>query len=116
MSNISRGAWAAIVGVVLSVIPVLAGAGTRPAIRIESLSNRADLVSGGDVLVRVSGVAIREAVVRMNGRVMPNALHASSAGSLGLLRGLRIGRNSVTVSARGTTSELTVTNHPIGGP
>jgi hypothetical protein len=46
----------------LLLLPATAG-----AVEIETLSNRADLVSGGDALVRVTGAE----QVELNGRTIP---------------------------------------------
>jgi hypothetical protein len=70
--------------------------------RITTLSTRPDMVTGGDVLVRVP----KGAVVRVNGRVEPGQ------GRTRLLDGLRLGRNTITADR----DRLTVINHPITGP
>ena len=84
------------------------------------LSNRADLVSGGDALVEivwppgslsafakiaVDGVSVRDAfAMRANGRYM------------GLVTGLKNGNNVLTVRAPGSGAQITINNHPSGGP
>ncbi len=91
------------------------------------LSNRADLISGGDALVEVVVPAgIRQAmrsgevkiqasvdgtplpddtfVLRPNGRVQ------------GLVTGLSVGRNVLRVQTPGKSMQITITNHPVGGP
>ncbi len=90
-------------------------------VRIETLSNRADLVSGGDVLVRVSlptesfSKAVR---ITLRGRDVTADFSPDKAGRLvGLVDGLRVGRN--VLEARlpdGRGARLTITNHPKGGP
>jgi hypothetical protein len=95
------------------------GASAGP-VRITTLSDRADLVSGGDVLVRISAPdADPESVhVRLNGRDITGEFqHNSNGAGLGLISGLRLGRNTVTATAPGGRgARLTVTNHPLGGP
>ena len=87
-------------------------------LKIEAVSNRADLVSGGDVLLRVTLPRKSQGVLSVNGTPVPGALHPAPDGNgyLALVTGLALGRNTVSVSARGKTERLTVTNHPIGGP
>src|SRR6267142_1765517 len=87
--------------------------------KIEAVSNRADLVSGGDVLLRVTlPRKSSAAVLSLNGVPMPGALHAAPDGNgyLALLSGLVLGQNTVAVAAGPHKAHLTVTNHPIGGP
>jgi hypothetical protein len=87
--------------------------------KIEAVSNRADLVSGGDVLLRVTlPPKSSAAVLSLNGVPIPGALHAAPGGNghLALVSGLVLGQNTVTVAAGPHKAHLTVTNHPIGGP
>jgi hypothetical protein len=70
--------------------------------RIKALSTHPDMVTGGDVLVRVP----KHATVRVNGQVEP------ANGRTRLVEGLRLGRNTITAGR----SRLTVINHPITGP
>src|SRR4051812_12754652 len=93
----------------------------RGAVRIVTLSNRADLVSAGDVLVRIStprGTDAADAHVRLNGRDVTQRFRQDSDGhGTGLLTGLRLGSNTVTATLPdGRGARLTVTNHPQGGP
>jgi hypothetical protein len=98
--------------------PVLA----KPAaLSVEAVSNRADLVSGGDVLLRVSlpaGDDPEKAALAVNGGMIAGALHNAPDGKswLALVSGLRDGRNAVTLTSRGEVAKLEVTNHPNGGP
>jgi Tannase-like family of unknown function (DUF6351) len=87
---------------------------------VEAVSNRADLVSGGDVLLRVTlppGLS-SSAVLSLNGQRLENALHPAPDGDgyLALVNGLSVGPNTITLSAGAPTWRLVVTNHPIGGP
>ncbi len=97
---------------------VLFGALTTPAAaapHIATLSNRADLISGGDALVRVTPAG---AQVRLNGADVTSAFAVRPDGRyLGLLEGLKPGANQVRVIGRkGRSARLTITNHSIGGP
>jgi len=87
-------------------------------LKIEAVSNRADLVSGGDVLLRVTLPRRTQGVLSLNGRSVPGALHAApdGRGYLALVSGLVPGKNTVSVSAGRHKAYLTVTNHPISGP
>jgi hypothetical protein len=88
---------------------------------ITSVSNRADMVSGGDVLVELTlpdgspptdfiatldGVDVTDAfALRQNGRVQ------------GLITSLSLGENILRVTrSDGEAAELTITDHPVGGP
>jgi Tannase-like family of unknown function (DUF6351) len=92
-----------------------------PAPRIAVLSNRADLVSGGDALVRVtlpSGVKASRLRLSAGRRNVTRVLRRTAAHQLtGLVNGLRVGRVALTARIRGgSAARLFVTNHPIGGP
>ncbi len=101
----------------------LPGVPPQPAARhldIRTLSTRADLVSGGDVLVEIAVLAPAQAsppFVRLNGRDVSAAFHAQDGAFVGLVTGLAIGRNELTVSAWGVTDQsLVLTNYAITGP
>ena len=85
------------------------------------LSNRADLISGGDALVqvvlpgRVDPSTVR---VSVDGRDVTSAFAVRANGSYeGVVTGLANGANDLMATMRnGPTVHLTVTNHPSGGP
>lgn len=90
-------------------------------LRIETLSNRADLISGGDALVRVdlpARAALRDLRVQLRGRDVTRAFAVRTDGHVeGLLTDLVNGTNLVTAAlADGRGARLTITNHPRGGP
>ena len=85
---------------VLALLSIPCAAEAAP--RIKTLSTRPDMVTGGDVLVKVA----RHATLRVNGRV------DSRRGRTRLVTGLRDGRNVLTAGR----ARLTVVNHPITGP
>ncbi len=91
-----------------------------PSVAIEVLSNRADLVSGGDALVRivVRGTSAEGLDVRLAYEDISRSFAARSNGQiLGLVEGLRLGPNDLIASLPdGTGARLTITNHPQGGP
>jgi hypothetical protein len=83
------------------------------AVKIEVLSNRADLVSGGDALVVVSAPAR----VYRNGTDVTGAFARRDGHFEGLVTGLRDGANTLRAQLPdGSGAKLTITNHPIGGP
>ena len=91
-------------------------------LEIVTLSNRADLISGGDALVEVRvprHTSLSRMKVKLNGHDITSSFTANtSARTLrGLVTGLLEGRNSLVADPRGGKSvQLTITNHPIGGP
>ncbi|MEP7067752.1 MAG: DUF6351 family protein [Usitatibacter sp.] len=91
------------------------------AIQIKTLSNRADLVSGGNAYVEIvmpEGKAIAGLSVTVGGRDVTSAFATRPSGRiLGVITGLAIGDNVVLASYQGNvTARLTINNHPIGGP
>src|SRR5690242_5223862 len=75
----------------LLVLVATTGAGTAHAATITTLSNRADLVSGGDVLVRVTPPG---ATVTLNGKNVTSQFAVRPNGQyLALLTGLKNGAN-----------------------
>ena len=87
---------------VLAAVPGSVEAG----LRIDTLSTRPDMVTGGDVLVRVPP----HSVVRLNGHVV------TLPGRTGLVTGLTLGANRLTATTQHGTARLTLRNHPITGP
>jgi hypothetical protein len=95
------------------------GSGGLPEIVV--LSNRADLVSGGDALVQVvlpARVDPNTVRVILNRRDVTSAFAVRPDGRYeGLVTGLAVGANDLMATMRlGPTVHLTITNHPIGGP
>ena len=102
-------------------LAVFAVAAKTTSIAIDSVSNRADLISGGDVLLRVTlpeGQAASAATLAVGGAAVPGALKPAPDGNgqLALVTGLPNGKSVVSVTAGGQTARLEVTNHPNGGP
>lgn len=101
----------------LAVAPTTGSAAPadRGRVTIQVLSNRADLVSGGDVLVRVT--APRRAGrlrVTLDGRDVSRKFRTRSTV---LLTGLDLGRNVLRASAgRARPDKVVITNHRNGGP
>ena len=88
---------------------------------ISVLSNRADLISGGDALVEITAddsALLIGATVMQGDREVTQQLIATSEGSLkGLLQGMDLGANTLTVVlADESVLEQEIINHPNGGP
>lgn len=122
------------------VVPVVSsepGAAAAPSkqqhgVRIEVLSNRADLVSSGDALVEVvlpPGVHSKALRVDVDGRDVSQEFVVRDDGRLiGLVEGLDEGDNRLTAKVRPSprsrskarnmrsAASITITNHPTGGP
>ncbi len=87
---------------------------------IQTLSVRADLVSGPQVLTRIGlpgGAVARDLSVRLNGHDVTSEFADRPDHQVeGLLRPLHLGSNRVVATAAGETAALRVTDHPVGGP
>jgi hypothetical protein len=94
----------------------------RGRLALTTVSNpRPELVSGNEVLVRLTGSrGIRPGDVRItsDGQDVTASFHGQPDGSLlGLVTGLRIGRNRIVASAgRRVEASLDVIDHSINGP
>ena len=89
------------------------------AAQITTLSNRADLVSGGDVLVELvlPTVSTDGLKVDVDGRDVTAAFTTQGTRLIGLVEGLKNGANVITASAaNASAATLTVTNTSRGGP
>ena len=104
-----------------------AQAGEEPSnFEIATLSNRADLISGGDALLEVrvpKNVPPNQVSLRLNGRVVTGAFRTDEAARTlrGVVTDLVVGENEFVAEARGRghselRARLRITNHPIGGP
>jgi hypothetical protein len=85
---------------------------------IRALSNRVDLVSGGDALVEVDTADPSAARIDVDGRDVTSSFALRHNGRFqAVLSGLAVGANTVTASMRdGSAGPITIDNHPIGGP
>jgi len=95
--------------------------GTSDSLVIKTLSNRADLVSGGDALVEIvlpQGASASGLKVDLGGRDVSDAFAQRANGRvLGVVTGLSNGNNALTAKLPGKNgASLTINNHPIGGP
>jgi hypothetical protein len=106
-----------------SPVPVSGDSGSRQTSgnAIQVLSNRADLISGGDALVQVTlpaGTAASAVTVDLNGQDVTPQFSTSAEGNyMGLVTGLVLGSNTITAHfPGGATSSSTIINHAQGGP
>jgi hypothetical protein len=90
---------------------------------VTTLSNRADLVSGGSALVEVKVPAMVAAtslkVDRDGTDITPLFVTRADGRIVGLVTGLINGNNTITASSTSNTfqgARLVITNHPQGGP
>jgi hypothetical protein len=115
------GRVAAAVVALVATWPGVAGAAPVSHVRIDVLSNRADLISGGDALVRVqvpAGADPATLHVDVDGRDVTPAFAVRPGGSFaGLITGLRPGRNVLAAGLPdGSGAQIAIDDHPIGGP
>lgn len=93
-------------------------------LHIVPLSARSDMVSGGDLLLRIeheAGIDPAALRVERNGADVTSSFRPdpSGPGLLGLIDGLSLGENTLTVRVEGEPTEsasLLLTNHPAAGP
>ena len=121
--------------VIVLMASIAHGQTSKNGFEIRALSTRADLVSGGDVLVQVTvpaTLAADKVAVAVNGRdvsanfTLAPSLAPSERGTrrvagntfLGLVRDLPVGRSEIEAGAKGQkiSATLALTNHPIAGP
>ncbi|WP_312868293.1 DUF6351 family protein [Amycolatopsis pithecellobii] len=75
-----------------------------------------ELVSGNDVLVRITAPDAAPIRVTANGREISGFTRQQDGSLLGLVTGLRSGDNHITATSHGRAAELNVVNHPDSGP
>jgi hypothetical protein len=94
----------------------------RGGFELRVLSSPADMVTGGDALVRVTiprSVRLHKVEVSVNGTDVTSTLQLDeSARTLtGMVTGLRLGANTLSADAKGRrAARLTLVNHPVTGP
>jgi hypothetical protein len=109
--------------IVLATVSVAAIQSTAPAGKLEitTLSTDAALVTGGDVLVKVTapaGVSPQSIKVTIGARDVSGGFRQMNNRAIaGLVTGLANGRNTISASGpKGLQASLEVTNYPITGP
>jgi hypothetical protein len=86
------------------------------------LSNRADLISGGDALVQIvmpdsaTTLLLRPKVTVGSRDVSGSFAWRPDGRYLGIVDGLAVGKNVLSATLQSSTVRITITNHPIGGP
>ena len=99
---------------------IATGSATAAPQEIVVLSNRADLISGGDALVEIKWPArtnLAATLVSLNGVSIRPAFDMRANGRfIGLVRGLKNGNNVLLARDSAGAAQITITNYPIGGP
>ena len=104
-------------GFVLGGTAVATSTGGSSGLIVSAVSTRADLVTGGDVLLEVRAPAgVRPLTVTVEGRDVTAAFTTGRDRALGLVTGLRLGRSTVVATVGRASARLDVTNHRVGGP
>jgi len=116
--------WVVLIIVAAGLAACAGSPGSSPkevrGLEIKALSNRADLVSGGDVLVEIvlpQSVSAEGLRVYADDRDVSSAFEQrADARVVGLITGLKDGPNAITARVGRNAARLTVTNRPLGGP
>jgi hypothetical protein len=106
-------------GVLLWLLTAGASSAGAASVSLQVLSNRADLISGGEVLAVVALNRVKPASVKvsLNGSNVTSEFALRSNGSYeGLVTGLQRGSNVLRAEAPGGSNQITIVDHPIGGP
>jgi hypothetical protein len=104
----------------LAFLSFLTAMAAPEGVRINVLSNRPDMLSGGDALIGVD-LPEQSAAIKLNGADVTSVFQTGVRGHTltGLVTGLKPGRNLIQVFQADNTqaaAELELTNHPISGP
>lgn len=86
---------------------------------LQVLSSRADMVSDGDALLAValpSGSSSADARIAVDGSDVTSRFKSNGRSLIGLVTGLKPGKNRVTAVVRGRSRSLILTNHSKNGP
>ncbi|VVJ22613.1 Uncharacterised protein [Amycolatopsis camponoti] len=112
--------WSAAVGLasvalLAAAVPATASAHDGPGVTITTVSNsRPDLVSGPDVLVRIT--APGSVVLRADGHPVEGLTRQADGSFLGLVRGLRPGVHHLVAESGRRQAAVTVIDHAASGP
>ena len=113
-------AGAALLGSALVLSFAAAAENTDGLIKASVLSSRAELVSGGDALIKLAtppGLDLARVSVHLNGADVSAHFRPAAGGLMGLVSGMQLGTNTLSASFRGKQHEsLEITNYPITGP
>lgn len=98
----------------MAFIPVIAS-GQQIAV----LSSRPDTVSDGNALLAISlpdGSDTSDLKVRLGSRDVTAAFRIANGSAIGLVEGLKPGRNRISATVQGRSDSLVLTNHDRNGP
>ncbi len=102
----------------VALVAVAENAAVAPKMKV--LSNRPDLISGGDALVEIllpASADVSQLKVEREGRDVTSQFALRPNGRvMGRVEGLALGPNTLRASLAGASTSLTVVNHPNGGP
>lgn len=123
-SRVTFGRLPGLLRALLLAASALPSAAAADELAIRVLSNRADLISGGNALVEVvvpPDVATGNVHVMLNGADVTSVFGVSVDGRfVGIINGLVVGDNDVEAFVTPPTlklpAQITIINHPIGGP
>lgn len=97
-----------------------AGGGSSESPLIEVLSNRADLISGGDALVELrlpAEASLQGLKLSLNGRDLSDRFARRDNGRvMGLVEGMVVGENTLTMRLDGLQASRVIRNYPQEGP
>jgi hypothetical protein len=106
--------------IALGILFSLCSATAQAAFSVHVISNRADLISGGEALTSVTlpaHVQPAAVAVTLNGADVTDEFALRPNGSYeGLVTGLLDGTNLLQATLKGKSAQATITNHAIGGP
>ena len=100
------------------VAALIVAAPASAGIKIDVLSSRADLVSGGDAIVAIKAKRVSKLTIRLNRRNVSKRFKKRADGRrIGRVKRLKDGRNVLrAVRKNGRGARLVIRNHPNGGP
>src|SRR5438874_178481 len=108
------------VATIAALLMLGAAGASAETFAVHVVSDRADLISGGDALVSVGlprNVSPASVRVALNGSDITSQFAKRPDGSYeGLVTGLQLGANSLTAEGPGRSSRVTIVDHPNGGP
>lgn len=104
--------WRAVAMTFTAIVSV--SAAQAAVLTITSVSSRADRVSGGDTLIRITQSDDAATPVTLNGADVSKAFHAGPVPHTreGLVSGLKLGANAVAAGGK----SLALTDYPLTGP
>src|SRR5256714_7684565 len=108
------------VATIAALLMLGAAGASAETFAVHVVSDRADLISGGDALISVGlprNVSPASVRVALNGADIASQFAKRANGSYeGLDTGLQLGANALTAEAPGHAIQVTIVNHPNGGP